>query len=297
MQRERVLVGIDFSPASLRALRWTALVFGADAELVIAHVVDEPVPPPVVAGEETSSDDVELLLLQAAEDRLQAISREMRLRRRVIEVCLGPVSEGLLTIADRAGVSLIVIGVRRDGEGILNHVGGSARRLLAQTRIPVLLAASPGSRLPSHILSGTDGSPISEDVDAWSRRLSNRFGSAWTRLAVIEATVPSTVTSDDAMTPSPTPGSPVSRGETGIDVHESVSVFGEAAPEILASAERYGTGLIVVGLRIADRARRLAFGSVTWDVLLRTRCPVLIVVGRAAAAMSADDSATMGDVI
>ncbi len=42
MKLERIVVGIDSSPASVEAARWTAQQFAHDAELVLTHVTQPP---------------------------------------------------------------------------------------------------------------------------------------------------------------------------------------------------------------------------------------------------------------
>jgi len=42
----RVVIGVDFSDASLAAARWAAMHLAPDAEVVLAHVLPEPVAPP-----------------------------------------------------------------------------------------------------------------------------------------------------------------------------------------------------------------------------------------------------------
>src|SRR5690606_28649106 len=42
---EKVVAGIDFSDASVAAVRWTSRWFAPDAELILVHVLDVPKPP------------------------------------------------------------------------------------------------------------------------------------------------------------------------------------------------------------------------------------------------------------
>ena len=58
---------------------------------------------------------------------------------------------------------------------------------------------------------------------------------------------------------------------------------GDPASEILATAARYDTDLIVVGARGLGGMARLLLGSVSEKVLRHARCPVLIVKRRSGA--------------
>ena len=42
MELQRIVVGIDFSDASLAVARWVAKTLAPDAELLLVHVVPEP---------------------------------------------------------------------------------------------------------------------------------------------------------------------------------------------------------------------------------------------------------------
>ncbi len=60
---------------------------------------------------------------------------------------------------------------------------------------------------------------------------------------------------------------------------------GDAAQEIIASAIRHGSGLIVIGTRGRTGLRRLLLGSVARKVLLHAPCSVLVVRGGASPAV------------
>ena len=55
----------------------------------------------------------------------------------------------------------------------------------------------------------------------------------------------------------------------------------EPADEVIALAEELGVGLIVVGSRDQGRIRRALTASVSYQVVRRAPCPVLVVGGGA----------------
>jgi hypothetical protein len=50
VQLERIVIGIDFSPASIDAAQWVATHLAPGSELVLTHVISNPEPPPVVGA-------------------------------------------------------------------------------------------------------------------------------------------------------------------------------------------------------------------------------------------------------
>src|SRR5687767_13610292 len=70
----RIVVGIDFSPASLEAARWTARHLGRDTELVLAHVVAIPEPPPIMRSRFPRRDLLVDTVREGADRRLRALS-------------------------------------------------------------------------------------------------------------------------------------------------------------------------------------------------------------------------------
>jgi len=71
---ERIVVGIDFSPASFEAARWTARHFACGTELVLAHVIAIPEAPPIVRSRFPRRDLVVDTVRVGAETRLRELS-------------------------------------------------------------------------------------------------------------------------------------------------------------------------------------------------------------------------------
>lgn len=141
----RILVGIDFSPASLGALALVRARFPG-AQLRLAHVTDaRAVATPDVLGGVTP-----VLpgagLLQTLEDadaaRLAATVQEGE----ETELLVGDPVTGLLDAAGRWGAELIVVGTHP--QGALEHffLGSSAEKLISRSPVPVLCVREGGPR-------------------------------------------------------------------------------------------------------------------------------------------------------
>ena len=272
MKLQRILVAIDFSPASIGAARWIAQVLAPDAEVVLTHVL------------EAASD-------ADAERELRELSRAVKAKHGRTEVRRGDAATTIASAADECAADVIVVGAHRDHTGILNWLGNTAERVLGTARVPVLVSVKPGGEPPRHILAAVDGSPISDAVTAWSHIVATAHGAESCQLTVVGSPEPASVRAAameaSTMMAGVERGGPPAEGRgawisgalgtPGGATDNPEVVFGDPAQEILAAAARHGSGLIVMGRRGVGRARRALFGSVTKEVLRGTRCPVLVV--------------------
>lgn len=136
---KHILCGVDFSPASMRALAFAAsLAKEADARLIVAHAVEHIAPWPLPAG----APDVEWLennACDAARTALtEAIPGDVREFAQVDEVVIsGKPYKVLLEIAESRRADLIVVGAHGGGSGLL-HFGSTTNQLVRAAACPVL---------------------------------------------------------------------------------------------------------------------------------------------------------------
>lgn len=136
---KRILCGVDFSPASIAALRVAASIAKeADARLIVAHAVEHIALWPLPAG----APDVESLehkAREAARGVLRgAITDDVRVYAHVEEiVASGKAYRALLQIAEARGVDLIVAGAHGGLAGLL-HFGSTTNHLVRAASCPVL---------------------------------------------------------------------------------------------------------------------------------------------------------------
>lgn len=137
---ERIVVGLDFSPASSRALE--AALFLAErfaAELHLVHAFDVPIPfvgPSEVAIPEPTWAELRKAAARKLEKaRQQAVARGLCAEGHLEEV---PAAPAIARVAREARADLVVVGTR--GLGRLKHVllGSVAERTVRLAPCPVL---------------------------------------------------------------------------------------------------------------------------------------------------------------
>jgi nucleotide-binding universal stress UspA family protein len=141
----RIVAAIDFSEASLRALRFAvSLAEEADAHLTLLHVAD--IPKELAQWAETSAEGRHYVeqWKEHAYSRLRAlVPDEARAYCHVEErVEAGPAAREILRAARDSGAGLVVIGAH--GHGVVNRmfVGSTAQHIVQQATCPVLTIRS-----------------------------------------------------------------------------------------------------------------------------------------------------------
>lgn len=141
MPLHRVIVGVDGSAGSLRAVEWAVdLVSETDAELVAVHVLSYYVEMRRDALLETMTlwrKDLEAKLEGPWTAAARRPGRRCPLRTRVVEH--ESAWSGLMAAAEEEGADLIVVGTQGHG-GIADRVlGGASYRLTHLARQPVVV--------------------------------------------------------------------------------------------------------------------------------------------------------------
>jgi len=136
---EELLVAVDFSPSSLRALD-TALAWrSATAEVTLLHVLDRDF---VERVDTLGLGDAETVLAQLrerAEDEIARLVAERGAERVETMVVVGSPFVEIVKIANDLECDLIVIGIQGDASRLANLLfGGTAERVLRGANRPVL---------------------------------------------------------------------------------------------------------------------------------------------------------------
>lgn len=138
----RIVIGVDFSPASQHALEVARTRFPG-AKLRLVHVTDARVTatPDLMGGVTPAVPDPGLL--QTLEDAdAQRLSGTLQGNEESEQLVGDPVT-GILEAAERWGADLIIVGTH--AQGALEHffLGSSAEKIVARSPIPVLTVRMP----------------------------------------------------------------------------------------------------------------------------------------------------------
>ncbi len=293
----RLVVGVDFSEASVAAARWAVQHFGRGAEVVLAHVISIPKPPPIAKGEHPRRELLIETLREGAEKRLRELSLSLAAERMWLEVREGPPAETLSRLAEEFSADMVVTGAQGERPGEWHGMGSTAERLLELSKVPVLIVSRSRATTPRRVLVPVDDSHVTEPALHWAGLLGRRFEAD---VALVHVTTPGVL--DHVLTavalasgtpPASTPHRAAEAEKPWLDRAVQMGVpaerasceviYGDPAQEILNAADRHESELIVMGRRGEGHLRRAVLGSVVSAVLRRAPCPVLVVVEPASA--------------
>jgi nucleotide-binding universal stress UspA family protein len=156
MQFDRVVIAVDFSAASLAAARWVATQLAPRAELALVHVVSEPAAPSFIRPHLPSVEEVAAELTPALLGALRGLANVVGSDRTTIKLLTGTPADALARFGREFGADLICLGRRRRRRGAARFGDTTAQRLLAQTRIPVLVVPAARPTLPARVLVAVD---------------------------------------------------------------------------------------------------------------------------------------------
>jgi nucleotide-binding universal stress UspA family protein len=279
----RIVVGVDGSPGSERALDWAAAEAERNgAELTIVGAWEYG----GFGGDVLTEEEARLVLERAAtsvSDRYPAVSVQHQLRRE-------PASFSLIEAS--LGADLLVVGSRGFGgfRGLL--FGSVGQHCLTHAPCSVAIIRAPDEEVrtsdsetkPHRIVAGVDGSHGSNLALDWAAREAFRMGA---QLDVVGSWV--------------FPGSSgyVFAADVGVPeaarqvVHDALAYVATVAPQVVVQATTSEdppavalvdasrrADLLVVGSRGLGAFRGLLLGSVSHHLATHAHCSVVVVRGR-----------------
>ena len=142
MKIEDILVPIDFSPGSLRALDYALAMVDPGGEVYLLHVVDDDFLARVDDEGFCDAETARAQMQRRAEEQLQKIAQKFSLLNVRIEsmVVVGKPFAEILRIAADLHFSMIVMGIRGRHQGGIEEIlfGSTAEKVLRAARIPVV---------------------------------------------------------------------------------------------------------------------------------------------------------------
>ena len=151
VELKRILVPVDFSESSIRALDY-ALSLGAklSARVTLLHVVE-----PAVSAQNHAMpmalDETNRILVEACRERLAAIAAKKLAHAAAVDqsiVRLGHPHSEITDTAKALGVDMIVVGIHSATELKQMSLGGTAERVVRRAACPVLIVPSGTGEAP-----------------------------------------------------------------------------------------------------------------------------------------------------
>lgn len=282
-----ILCAVDGSPASSRAIDLVAKlpVRSSDAVLVASY-------PPYLLAARTGGEGVARAIGAAAERRAHAAvdAGVARLAAACIQatgvVCDGESAvDALLRLGAREGAALLVVGSRGRGPWSSILLGSTARALVVESPIPVLVVREPTA--PHTVLAATDGSRSARAALLAFSRLPQSEGTSVELLHVLPSHE-EYFAGDEELASLREENDRVEQDHSrelleayrshlvrGVDSRTRVE-RGHAGQTILARARAIGADLILVGSRGAGAPRRPFWGSTAERVVTQASCNVLV---------------------
>ena len=186
MSFQRVVIGVDFGDASLAAARWTALQLAPDAEVVLTHVLPEPVAPPYLQPRLPPAVEFSATLAPAFYGGLRGLAEMIGVRRTTIHMAAGDPADALARTAAELDADLICVGRGKRRRGAARFGATTAQRLLARTDVPTAIVPSCVRAAPERILAAVDAGAAGERVTDTACRLATRFEARVEALHVID---------------------------------------------------------------------------------------------------------------
>jgi len=286
MPFEKIVVGVDFSTASLNAVRWVAGQFAPRARIYVVHVVPETPTPRFLRGRlapPPNGTPPEATLypgLRVFADLAGANGSD-------VEILAGSPATELARVARELGADLVCVGRTRKRRGSGRFGATTPQRLLSRTNIPVLIVPDTVRLTPGTVLAamsdGADGGAVLHAAG----RLATAWGVGLDALHALEPEVlgalRGSLTATDAELCSLAEGWIANQG-TQLGLQRArvnpIARVGDAGEETIAHAARNAIGLIVAGRRRDDGNEDdagLDLGSTIRLITWASACPVLVL--------------------
>jgi nucleotide-binding universal stress UspA family protein len=138
-QPEALLVALDFSPCSIRALDVALAWRSATAEVTVLHVIDTTLLDQIDGLGLGNRDDALARLRTRADDNLAQLLAERAAERVESMIVVGEPFVEIAKIANDLECDLVVLGIHGTGSRIKELLfGGTAEKLLRASSRPVL---------------------------------------------------------------------------------------------------------------------------------------------------------------
>lgn len=279
-----VLLATDLSPASQAALRWAkGMARRYGSELYVTHVVSPSetalVPPEYWGSSQEMIEEAASHEMEGLDGDLRGVPHQMMLQR-------GDVWESLSSDLQDLGIDLLVMGTHGRGGFNLLIRGSVAEEAFRRAPCPVLTvgpkAGAPATAEPAfaQILFATHFGPESLAAAPFAVSLAEEFNAQLRLLHVMNEDDFDLPADPQVLLQNRTerlhkiiPADAALRREPQFRVE-----FGQAADQILRTAEETKADLIVLGAKATEHiGTAVHLGSVAHKVVSSAMCPVLTI--------------------
>ena len=284
---QSILIGIDFSDASVETVRWAISRF-AEAEIVLFHAIEPLGAPSYLVPELGSKLDLARERELDARANLEEIAAQCGIEAR-IEVRVGWIPEVLTATAEEIRAQLIIVGAHRSRVSPGDELGTTCASIVTEASVPVIVWRPIRQQRDKTILAALDLREGSAPIAATAARYADYFG---TRLFLLHA-MPGTLQAYLRAVNSPTKVEETmrvledrARAEAlarvpadlrkKLDIQVSILRGRPIVNHILTAAETEAADLIVTGKYHAPGLKgRVLLGGITRQIILGANCSVL----------------------
>src|SRR5688500_456525 len=185
-QFRKIVIGIDFSDASLAGARWGATHLAPDAELLLVHVVPLPQPPAYLHGHIGPTILQRSVPVPHLYTALQDFADLLGRRRVRVGIRTGVPWSTLARVAAEVKADLICVGRGHKRRGSSRFGATTPQRLLGITRIPVLVIPQGVVTKPGRVLVALSAGQGGEGVIPVARQLAAAWNSSLDPVHVVE---------------------------------------------------------------------------------------------------------------
>lgn len=287
MKLDTIVVGMDFSPASLAAAEWAMRKLPAGSRFVLLHTVSAPTLPTFLHGVLDAPDGLPQRREEAL-GRLRELAAALPDDEVHMEVAVGKAAAEIVAAAERLGADLILLGPHGQRFTPWDALGSVAEEAVRCAHVPVLIGRGLDADGVQRILVGIDEGSA-DAVLPWAAFLARHFDASLLLVHVLDlglygaaatARSPDVLEERQETAQAATRAWLLARAEAGgVDpgVVETRVVFGEPKFEIVRAAEQHEADLILLGNRGPAQVEPGQLGGTAGSVIRGSRLPVLVV--------------------
>ena len=284
-----ILIGIDFSDASVDTVRWTVSRF-PDADITLFHAIERLGVPGYLSRELGSKLGMVQERELDARANLEAIAEQCGIDAR-IEVRAGWTPEALVAVREEIKAELVVVGAHQKRVWPSDEVGNTCVAIVRKATAPVLIWRPIRQETDKTVLAALDLRDGSAPIAATAARFAAYFD---TRLVLMHA-MPGTLQAYVRAVSSPTKTDDMvrvleQRARTEalkripdefrdeLEIQTSIVRGRPIVHHILTTAETEAADLIVIGKYHAPGLKgRVILGGITRQIIQGANCSVLTV--------------------